>query len=420
MQHRKTERGQIMVLLVLAVVVLFGFAALSVDGGMLYVDRRRAQRAADAAALAAAMSKLQDQNWYNKAFEIAAQNGYKNDGSHDVVSVYSPPVSGRYAGDSQYVQVVITSTVQSSFAHLLYDGPMKNSVAAVARAKPAQNLLLGNAMVGANKTDCKSIWFAGTGDISITGGGNVFSNSDANAANCQSGVQNGSGRVTVGDGGEIQVAGGFSGDSSHVSPWPVNTGVPQVDLPSLPTPYCADLGYWGAISIHNGDDLTLSPGRYDKIQMTGGKVHFNPGLYCINGDFTSNGGEVEGLGVMFYVANGDITLNGGSSLYLEASTDLIDGAGNQWAGMLFFMPFSNDGLLSLAGGSESSYIGTIYAPGPPHSHTHKCTFTGNSGNFGLRSQVICDRVKVTGTGDVSIHYVPEENYPLPPTVELAQ
>ncbi len=420
MKYRKTERGQIMVLLVLAIVVLFGFAALSVDGGMLYADRRRAQRAADAAALAAAMSKLQNQNWYDKGFEVAAQNGYKNDGSHDIVRVYNPPVRGRYAGDEQYIQVMITSTVQTSFAHLLYSGLFQNSVEAVARAKPAQNLLLGNALLGANKTDCKSIWFAGTGDISITGGGNVFSNSDANAGNCQSGVQDGSGRVTVDDGGEIQVAGGFSGDASHVSPWPVNTGVPQVDLPTLPTPYCANLGYWGSISVHNGDDLTLSPGRYDQIRMTGGKVHFNPGLYCISGDFTSNGGEVEGRGVMFYVINGDITLNGGSSLYLEASTNLIDGAGNQWAGMLFFMPFSNDGLLSLAGGSESSYIGTIYAPGPPHNNTHKCTFTGNSGNFGLRSQVICDRVKVTGTGDVSIHYVPEENYPLPPTVELTQ
>ncbi len=410
-----------MVLLVLGIVIIFGFVALSVDGGMVYAERRRAQRAADAAALAAAMSKLQNENWYNKAMDIAGENGYHNDGAFDVVAVHNPPVSGAYAGNTQYIQVVITSTVQSSFAHLIFKGPLQNRVEAVARAKPSQNLLFGNAMVGTNTSDCKTIWFAGTGNLSVTGGGNVFSNSSADAGNCESGVQDGSGDVYVEDGGEINVSGGFSGDSDHVSPWPVNTNVPQVELPSLPTPYCANLGYWGSQNIHNGNDVTLSPGRYDQIRVTGGVVHFNPGLYCIdNGDFTVNGGELEGTGVMFYVAEGDITLSGASSLYLEASTNLIDGAGNQWAGMLFYMPFSNDGLLELAGGSESTYIGTIYAPGPPHNNTHKCTFTGNSGNFGLRSQVICDRVKVTGTGDVSIHYVPEENYPLPPVVELAQ
>jgi uncharacterized membrane protein len=49
-----TEKGQAMVLLVLAFIVLLGFAALAIDGGMVYSDRRISQNAADAASLAGA------------------------------------------------------------------------------------------------------------------------------------------------------------------------------------------------------------------------------------------------------------------------------------------------------------------------------------------------------------------------------
>ena len=45
------------VLIILAIVALFGFAALAVDIGRLYAERRRIQSAADAAALAAAVAR---------------------------------------------------------------------------------------------------------------------------------------------------------------------------------------------------------------------------------------------------------------------------------------------------------------------------------------------------------------------------
>jgi uncharacterized membrane protein len=47
-----TANGQIIVVLAAVVVLLLGFAALAVDGAMLYSDKRDAQNAADAAALA--------------------------------------------------------------------------------------------------------------------------------------------------------------------------------------------------------------------------------------------------------------------------------------------------------------------------------------------------------------------------------
>jgi uncharacterized membrane protein len=51
-KRHSSESGQVLVLLVLGVVVLFGFAALAVDGGMVYSDRRHAQMGSDASSLA--------------------------------------------------------------------------------------------------------------------------------------------------------------------------------------------------------------------------------------------------------------------------------------------------------------------------------------------------------------------------------
>jgi len=49
---RKRERGQAIVMIAFGFIVLIGFAALAIDGGMVYSDRRHAQNAADAGALA--------------------------------------------------------------------------------------------------------------------------------------------------------------------------------------------------------------------------------------------------------------------------------------------------------------------------------------------------------------------------------
>ena len=51
---RKSESGQVIVILALALVGLLGFSALAIDGSMVFADRRFSQSGADAAALAGA------------------------------------------------------------------------------------------------------------------------------------------------------------------------------------------------------------------------------------------------------------------------------------------------------------------------------------------------------------------------------
>ena len=54
MQKFRNERGQIIVILALAMVALIGFTALAVDGSLIYNARRQDQNTADSAALAGA------------------------------------------------------------------------------------------------------------------------------------------------------------------------------------------------------------------------------------------------------------------------------------------------------------------------------------------------------------------------------
>ncbi len=55
--NQRSEQGQIIILIVVSMVIMVALAALVVDGGNLYLNRRAAQTAADAAALAGAYER---------------------------------------------------------------------------------------------------------------------------------------------------------------------------------------------------------------------------------------------------------------------------------------------------------------------------------------------------------------------------
>src|SRR5574340_505299 len=92
-----SEKGQIVVLLVLVLMGLLGFTALAIDGGMIYADQRYSQSVADATSLsgggAAGIAVNNVSSWscagvsdsitaaYAAAYEKARLNGF--DIEHD-------------------------------------------------------------------------------------------------------------------------------------------------------------------------------------------------------------------------------------------------------------------------------------------------------------------------------------------------
>ena len=145
--NHSRERGQVLVLVALVLVLLMGFAGLALDGGNIYTDRRSAQAAADTAALSGALAVVQGYAPYQVG-EIAryraGENGYTDSATVTVIVNWPPAAPHPYAGDWRYVQVLITHQLDTIFAHFFSDGPFIHPVEAVAHARVNEDLLPGH------------------------------------------------------------------------------------------------------------------------------------------------------------------------------------------------------------------------------------------------------------------------------------
>lgn len=88
---RLNERGQALIIFVLAAGVLFGFVAMAIDVGMILQERRNLQNTADAAALAGAIELPDDPGLaYAKAQEWAEKNGIDTAGGDQLDITVDP------------------------------------------------------------------------------------------------------------------------------------------------------------------------------------------------------------------------------------------------------------------------------------------------------------------------------------------
>ncbi len=60
---RPSEKGQAIIIIIFAIVGLIGMSALAIDGTNAYADSRRAETAASAAALTAALTRIEGGDW---------------------------------------------------------------------------------------------------------------------------------------------------------------------------------------------------------------------------------------------------------------------------------------------------------------------------------------------------------------------
>ncbi len=141
----REETGQVAVLVAIMFLGLVFAVALVVNTGILFVERRAAQEAADAAALAGALHLHATKNEdaaRSTATQAATLNGFST------ITVNIPPASGSYTKDDKYVEVIISSTKNSLLAQW---GSTIVNVRAVAGGggKPAQAIYsLGKSGIG--------------------------------------------------------------------------------------------------------------------------------------------------------------------------------------------------------------------------------------------------------------------------------
>jgi len=464
---RPSERGQVLILVVFGIVALIGITALAIDGGNVFLDRRTAQNAADSAALASALARIRGVNFAEKAYESAASNGYNNDGSSNRIQVYSPPIEGEHTGDIEYIQVVITSRVETYFGGIVGRDVIVNRVSAVSRTQTPEvkELLNGYAIVSlAPTSDCsrdRAFWVHSEATLDVTGGG-IFVNS--NNTECAL-VEQGNGSIRIGDDSPITVVGGASIQKPRLlTPYPPNTGAVPLPYPPpffLPKTECtqeAEILYpeedetgeeeGDETEEETGEDggedkdkdkdkdesektdqgngkgngegekknpeaeegLFMSPGSWSGEFPPEGVAFLNSGVYCVDEFIIKDNTSLTGSGVTFLVTDGRVDWSGHATIQLEAP---IFGPNE---GLLMYVPIGNNSKVRLNMNSDSGVRGTILAP------SSEIVIKGSKSKYGFHSQIIGYRINADGTDNMIIVYMDEQNYDAMnmPEIELTE
>lgn len=340
------ERGQMLVLTALELLVLIGFLALAADVGVLFHSKRQMQTAADAAATAAAMNELYggysttgltDQSVADTA---TAANGFDNgsDGVVVTVNVGSAITDGYHTGTG-YVEVIV-SKPNPLYFFKAFAGRSTATVAARAVAgspEPAQ--------------DCAFLMDPTGSDVQLQGNATINStgcswyiNSNGTATGATTNVTGGADTITapsvnsVGPAGTTNLGGAtvYSGVVPQSPPNLQSVGaVPPGDCTTtystFPKPGTALDGGDGVVCF-TGNNVDIS-GQ----QLNNGVFVFENGVVAGNptGDTTMTNATLE-------VYGGSFTQNSNSNLNIIAPASLTEKFDNlSYNGVALLVPAAN-------------------------------------------------------------------------------
>jgi hypothetical protein len=329
---------------------MIGMTGLIVDGGLMMASYRHASNAADAAAMAAALTLMRGGTG---AQAIAQGTTFVTDGAHNAlpnatVTINIPPSSGPYAGSNNYAEALVASPAPTYFIHV-FPG-QSNSTTVNGRAVAGfEAVAAGEGVITLNPNAKPGLKVSGGGSLIVEGdvlvnstGGGEDENGNA-VGNGQDGAM-ATNNSTV-QAANILISGGVNDSDNFQSnppggPSPLDAGTGAfypdplicMDTPMVGTGvFNVDRGSpaasSGSLQLNNPMDandvvgggpnfieypgtanetMVLHPGIYASITITGGKVRFEPGIYVLRPvgntvfilDIT--GGEVTANGVMFY------------------------------------------------------------------------------------------------------------------------
>ncbi len=423
-----SDRGQVLIIFVFAVVALVAMAGLAIDGGNIYADRRQAQNAADTASLAASLEKITQQKGgaanctdlatpstcgalvEKAALDLAEKNGY-GPGSVNptsTVEVHIPPIDGPYADCTQssfdcqdYVEVIISTNVNTWFARVIGVKQLHNRVEAVALAKYAASFTpyAGMSLVelGRGKGSCPSDFnLGGSGVVTLNGGGIYVNSSNPACAYKQTSCKV---QLVLNGGATVQVYGGADTNgcvSPSISKAPTQMPWPPDPLIDGEPTQCATAGTFTSVS----GVTTYQPGNYygyNSFPVDNGTSILTPGVYCINGKIQANK-DISGSGVFLYIRPGTNT-----SVSFSGGTDVLTApTSGPYAGFLIYQDWdvntSTTQNCGIQGNSGSQYTGLIFVP------YCQMTISGTSAPTGFAAQVIAYQLSLTGTNTLNFTY----------------
>jgi len=124
----------VIVMFSVLLVALIGIMGLVIDTGFMLASHRQVQNAADAAALAAAVERINGFS-ESKAEIEAAKFVTDYNGLTTAIGPFLnfPPTQGAYTGDDGAVEAIVTIPMKTFFIHIL-GGPQNNTISARAVA----------------------------------------------------------------------------------------------------------------------------------------------------------------------------------------------------------------------------------------------------------------------------------------------
>jgi len=449
-----SRQGQILPVFAGGLVVLFAICALVIDLGSSFMLRRQEQNAADPGALAAARYIPQGgagrSAMWSAACFYASQNGFISQRSDNnascvtgstpdgsVLTVNYPPSTnaGPYAGDSKYVEVVITRKNNSFFGQIVGMGAFPVTSSAVAAFDDGS--AGASSLVSLDPTSCAAAHLHGGGGGGSGGGVYIFPatgvtpgsggfvqvNSVCGTANggndnCMDGSSGGlkiDGGTTV-TSNTIYIAGGcvVSGGSATISA-ATDEQAPSVGDPlslirppspaDLATRQCPSGGpttgptspktcnlsgtvtvdpgtYYGGWNIANGTTLTLNPGIYI---IAGGGIKQNGGLTAASGRVliystdspvcgAGGGGSAACQGKLDFAGTAALNLRG-----LDKNSPCLPYGtpGCPYGGLLMWQDANASGRFTQNANIELEGTGSLYLEGTIYSATGTVIVSGN-------------------------------------------
>jgi hypothetical protein len=384
--HRRGrgEEGQVLIMWILIATIIFVIGAIVVDFGLWFTERRRAQTAADLAAIAAA-TMLDDSNAQTVALALdyADRNGYTHDAGPGLPNVVVTP---QYNGNPELVEVTVEDDAPVLFLDIF---GVAGDIGARAVAELTEQSGSGTEYaIFANNSDCTTdpppIDISGSDNVAV---GAVHSNSDYKA-----GGQNNmfDGPVTWGGGTPANRCDVTPGGNNYDSGYPLRTGTQPMPLNYTYNSFSCDY-------THNGSKLVLK----DVAQLWQNRSArlLQSWTICSTGDIEVD--EQGTTGTVTLVAQGNVTLNGSDFNLTGKEFDVLIYSGS-----------SSTDAIRLSG-SNGQFTGFIFAP------NGRITMSGSS-NTTLHGSLIGDRVTVNGSGiGINATGFPV-TIPQPPTIKLVE
>jgi hypothetical protein len=365
MQILNGESGQVLVTGVICIGLLMGFMAVAIDVGLLYRAKRIMQIAADAGAVDGA-AELPIGDWSEAGNAGAALNGFSNGVNGATVSVNNPPVYGAYAGNSHYVEVIVSESEPVFFMKVFGYGAMTVTARAVATDVPASTCIytLSSASAGSSDSPAGGVYVTGSADLNLPSCGILDDGTGSYAVH-----------VTGGATLTAEALGIVGTDTVHnggvLKPSSPVTGMTPVSDPLAGTvspPPSSDYSSGCSSATYGTGTYTVGPSSptgyvcYSSFTVSKGSptINFNPGLYIFNGSGGLNIGSgtiLNGTGVTFYFVNGaSFTISNGATANLSAPTS------GAYSGFLFYQDPTDSAADSIVGGSSAGVNGIFYLP----------------------------------------------------------